>query len=86
MPTAIPSAEDRAITIIAKQKFHQIFTIPATDKHGQLKVTYAVLGKQDGDDVPPIMFCGGMFGMRWQGIYFDWLAEQEDVRMLVVDR
>jgi hypothetical protein len=86
MPTAISSAEDRAITIIAPQKFHQIFTIPATDKHGPLKVTYAVLGKQDGDDVPTIMFCGGMFGMRWQGIYFDWLAEQEDVRMLVVDR
>ena len=86
MPIAIPSANDRAIAIIAQQKFHQIFTIPATDKHGPLKVTYAVLGKQDGDDVPTIMFCGGMFGMRYQGIYFDWLAGQEDVRMLVVDR
>jgi len=86
MPTAIPPPEEQAISIIAPRKFHQIFIVPATDKHGRLKVTYAVLGKQDGDDVPTIMFCGGMFGMRWQGIYFDWLAEKEGVRMLIVDR
>ena len=86
MPMSIPSPELQPIEIIAPHKFHQIFTVPATDKHGQLKVTYGIAGVEHGEDVPTILFCGGMFGVRWQAVFMDWFAEKEGVRIVFVDR
>ena len=79
------SPEEQAIELIAPRKYHQLFTLPATDSHEQLKVTYSVCGEQ-GEDTPTIVFCGGMFGSRWQAPFHNWLAEKEGVRIIYIDR
>lgn len=83
---AVPSPELQAIEIIAPRKFHKIFAVPGTDTRGPLKVTYAIAGVQDGEGIPTILFCGGMFGVRWQAVFLNWLAEKEGVRILFIDR
>ena len=82
------SKEDQAIEIIAPRKFHRLFTTPATDERGPLKVSYSIAGVDvgEGDDVPTILFCGGMFGTRWQAVFLNWIAETEGVRILFLDR
>lgn len=79
------SFQEYAIELVAPRKFHQIFTLPATDKHNLLKVTYSITGPVEGD-VPTVLFVTGMFGTRLQGIGADWLAEKEKVRILFIDR
>lgn len=86
MPIATLSPAEQAIEIISHRKFHQRFTIPATSKHGLLKVSYAVVGPEKAEGVPTIVFCGGMFGARWMGVWMNWLAEKEGVRLLFIDR
>ena len=86
MSIANPSLEDQAIATVSQRKFHQIFQVPGTDKHGPLKITYAVLGLPAGEDVPTIVFCAGMFGSRYTGIFANWMAEREGVRILLMDR
>jgi hypothetical protein len=84
--TKTKSVEEQAIELIAPRKFHQSFKIPATATQGPVKVTYGIAGKVDGDDVPTILFCGGMFGSRWQAIYQNYIAEKEGVRIVYIDR
>ncbi len=86
MPAPIITPEEQAILLVAPRKFHQIFTLPATDKHGQMKVTYAIAGPELGEDAPTVFFCGAMFGTRWEAIEVDWLAKKEGVRVLFIDR
>jgi hypothetical protein len=78
--------EVQAITALAPRKFHQLFTTPPTESHGPLKVTYSIAGVEKGVDVPTILFCGGMFGTRWQAHFLDWMATRDEVRILFVDR
>jgi len=80
------SLEFQAIEAFAPRKFHQIFTAPATDKRGPLKITFGIAGIVDGEDSPTILFCGGMFGTRWQAFWLDWMAKREGVRVICVDR
>jgi hypothetical protein len=80
------SLEIEALEALAPRKFHQIFTVPATNTRGPLKVTYSIAGLEKGDDVPTILFCGGMFGTRWQACFLDWMATRDGVRVLFVDR
>lgn len=80
------SAEEQAIELIAPRKYHQCFKVPATASHGPLRVTYGIAGIIDGEDVPTILFCGGMFGSRWQAVVQNHIAEQEGVRILFIDR
>jgi len=84
-PLSAQDHETRAFEVTAARKFHRMFTAPATDTRGPLKVTYAIAGIEEGD-VPTILFCGGMFGTRWQAVWADYLAEQEGVRVLHIDR
>ncbi len=79
------SLEEQAVILTSPIKFHQIFTLPATDNHGPLKITYSIAGPQYGD-VPTVLFIGGMFGTRWMGIGMDSFAEKEGVRVLFIDR
>lgn len=89
-PASLPvvkSAEVQAIELIAPRKYHQSFKIPATATHGPLRVTYAIAGVADGgEDTPTILFCGGMFGSRWQAPFQNYIAEQEGVRIVYIDR
>lgn len=86
MSISISSAEERAIGIAAPRKLHQIFTLPATDKHEALKVSYSIAGPEAGEDVPTILFCGGMFGGRWMAPGHNFYAEKERVRLIFIDR
>lgn len=88
MPLCIAKwrAEIQAHEIIAARKFHQVFTVLATDKRGPLKVTSGIAGLPDGEDVLSILFFGGMYGVRWLALFMDWLAEKEGVRVIFVDR
>ena len=85
-PRPSPDAEQQAIEIIAPRKFHQTFTLPANGDHGILRLTYAIAGPDVGEDVPTILFCGAMFGTRWQAVGIDWLARKEKVRIIFIDR
>ncbi|KAG9229717.1 Alpha/Beta hydrolase protein [Amylocarpus encephaloides] len=67
-------------------RFHQRFTVPATEHHEILKISYGVCGPPLGEDVMTILFCGGMFGSRWQGVTLDHLARKMGVRVLFIDR
>jgi hypothetical protein len=77
--------EEAAIKIASPLKFHRLFTLPATNDHGPLKVSYSIAGPEDGD-VPTILFIGGMFCTRWLNIVHEHLAQQEGVRILSIDR
>ncbi|TVY33189.1 hypothetical protein LSUB1_G006335, partial [Lachnellula subtilissima] len=78
--------QEHVIEFVSPIKFHQSFTLPATDTHGALKVTYAVSGIPVGEDAPTILFCGGMFGSRWMAVFNDFLATKVGVRVLYIDR
>lgn len=86
MDPAAASASDTAIDLVSPIKFHQSFTIPVTDKHGRLKVTYSISGVPIGEYAPTVFFCGGMFGSRYMAIWDDYLATKIGVRVLHVDR
>lgn len=80
------SPEEEAINLIAPRKLHQIFTLPATDEHPIVKVTYAIAGPDIGEDVPTILFIGGMFGTRYMAMWYNIFAEKQRVRMIFIDR
>jgi hypothetical protein len=80
------SIESQALELNAPEKFHRDFTVPATDKHGLLRVTYAIGGPEHGEDVPTILFCSGMLATRWMAQMINWMAEKEGVRVLYIDR
>lgn len=80
------SLECQAMTALSPRKFHRIFKVPATVTHGPLNVTYSIAGVEKGEDIPTILFCGGMFGTRYQAYSLDWMATRDGVRVLFVDR
>jgi hypothetical protein len=51
-----------------------------------LKVTYGIAGVPIAEDVPSILFCGGMYGVKWQAVFMNWLAEKEGVWVIFADR
>ncbi|KAF3391221.1 hypothetical protein F1880_007796 [Penicillium rolfsii] len=75
----------RSRDFIAREKFNRRFTLPATDDHGELIVTYAVAGK-DVDSAPTILFIGGLYGGRYLATMADYLCEKKGVRFVVADR
>jgi len=77
--------EEEVIKIISPIKFHRLFTLPATENHGPLKVSYSIAGPEDGD-VPTILLVGGMAHTRWYNIWNEHLAQKEGVRILCIDR
>lgn len=77
--------EEEVLTIISPRKFHRLFTLPATESHGALKVSYSIAGPEDGD-VPTVLLVGGMFCTRWYNINLDHSAQKAGVRILLIDR
>ena len=75
----------RSRDYIAREKFNRQFTLPATDSHGELTVTYAVGGK-DCDSAPTILFIGGLYGGRYLATMADYISEKRGVRFVVADR
>jgi len=79
------ATEEEALKIISPWKYHRLYTLPATDSHGPLKVSYSIAGIEDGD-VPTILLVGGMMCTRWHLIGDNYLAQKEGVRVLCIDR
>lgn len=91
IPTLTPD-QCTAMKLVCARKFHQSFTIPATETHGPLRVIFAIAGlpvddkNGNNDEVPTILWCGPAGGVRWEAIDWDHLAEAMGVRILVLDR
>ncbi|KAI9647311.1 hypothetical protein NHQ30_003696 [Ciborinia camelliae] len=83
MPLTPSQIEAREL--LAPIKFHQIFKVPATAKHAELKVSYAIAGPSD-ENAPTILFVSGMLAVRWLAFFFNHVAMEEGVRILLIDR
>jgi 2-phosphoglycerate kinase len=88
--TSIPTPqqqelESRARSFVAQERFNRRFTLPATDAHDELTVTYAV-GGVDTDTAPTVLFIGGMYGGRLLATTSDHVARRLGLRVVVVDR
>lgn len=81
-----PGIKKQALELVQLPKFHRKFTIPQTSTHDELQVSYAIAGPDVGEDVPTILFLGGMFGTRWMAAVQNWFAELNGVRMIIIDR
>ncbi|KAL2398848.1 hypothetical protein ABEF93_005649 [Exophiala dermatitidis] len=77
--------ESRANEYLSQEKFNRSFTLPATDAHGELAVTYAV-GGVDSADAPTMLFIGGMLGGRYLASIADYVATKYGMRIVVTDR
>ncbi|KAL3426509.1 hypothetical protein PVAG01_00018 [Phlyctema vagabunda] len=77
--------ESRAKEYIAQEKYNRRFTLPATDAHDVLTVTYAVAGV-DSDTAPTVLFITGLFGGRLLASMMDYLGQSLGMRVVVVDR
>jgi hypothetical protein len=77
--------EDFALQFTAAGWLHRALTVPLTDAHGPLRVTYSVAGLRD-EAAPLVLLCGGMFGGRWVGVLAHALAVRVGVRLVCVDR
>lgn len=89
-PRTIASAaagdlDSRASRFIAQEKFNRSLTLPATDAHGELTVTYAI-GGLDSAEAPTLLFIGGLFGGRLLASIVDYEATKLGVRIVVADR
>ncbi|KAK9334952.1 hypothetical protein LIPSTDRAFT_3225 [Lipomyces starkeyi NRRL Y-11557] len=74
-----------ATEYIAREKFNRRFTLPATDAHDELTMTYAVRGV-DSDTAPTVLFIGGMFGGRLLASMTDHVGQSLGMRIVVIDR
>ncbi|KAJ9156482.1 hypothetical protein NKR23_g1112 [Pleurostoma richardsiae] len=74
-----------AAAYLDQSRFHCRLTVPATDDHGLLTVTYAVAGAQS-NSAHTVLFIGGMMGTRYLATLGDFLCEKLGLRFVVVDR
>lgn len=79
-------AEQKAITMLANRCYHQCLWIPATEKHGKLRVTFATSSNFDNDDLPVMLFVPPQFCSRYHIVEMDHLAQAAGVRLLGADR
>ncbi|RMZ76939.1 hypothetical protein DV737_g4594, partial [Chaetothyriales sp. CBS 132003] len=70
---------------VGRSRFHQRLTLPATDSHGELTVSYAVGGCQD-TSAPTVLLVGGLFGGRYMAVMADYICEKMGIRIVVTDR
>ena len=78
-------SESRAKQYITQEKFNRSFTLPATEAHGELSVTYAV-GGLDSADAPTMLFIGGLFGGRFLASHVDYIFKKHKMKVVVTDR
>lgn len=74
-----------AAEFVDRPRFHQRLTLPATDDHGELTVSYAIAGCQDAS-APTVLFIGGMFGGRYTAVMCDYIGEKMGIRIVATDR
>ncbi|KAI7164106.1 hypothetical protein KC349_g995 [Hortaea werneckii] len=77
---------DEAIELLCKANFHKALWLPETSVHGKLRVTYSTTSNFDNADLAVILFCGPLFGNRWNAVMIDRMASAHGVRVICVDR
>ncbi|GAB1735066.1 hypothetical protein NU219Hw_g134t1 [Hortaea werneckii] len=77
---------DEAIAVVCRANFHRVLWLPETPAHGKLRVTYSTTSNFDNADLAAILFCGPMFGNRWNALMIDRMASAHDVRVICADR
>ncbi|PIB01512.1 hypothetical protein CB0940_00985 [Cercospora beticola] len=80
------SSLDSAIRLLADRKYHQCFRLAATDKHEELRVTFATSTNFDDNVLPVVLFVGPMFGSRYFCTDYNKLAISSKIRFICVDR
>ena len=83
--TKSKTVDDEVIEYMCNSRFHNKITLPATNSHGLLRVTYAIVGVED-DNAPAILWCDAMLGSRWNGTQHHDFAKKQGVRVIFVDR
>lgn len=78
------AAED-VCSFAAASRFHHSLKFDSKTTQKPLRVTYATVGCQDSDS-PTILFAGGLYGGRWNGLWIDHLCQQKKVRVVIIDR
>lgn len=78
------AAED-VCAFAAASRFHHCLEFESRTTQKLLRVTYATVGCQDSDS-PTILFAGGLYGGRWNGLWIDHLCHQKNVRVVIIDR
>ena len=84
-PVPEPSQRSASAEYLDKPQFHRRLTLPTTNDHGELTVTYAVAGAQS-DSARTVLFIGGMMGGRFLATLGDYYSEKLGLRLVVVDR
>lgn len=80
-----PSLRSAAAEYVGQARFHHRLTLPATDAHVELTVTYAIAGAQSAS-ANTVFFIGGMMGGRYLATLIDFMGEKLGLRIVVVDR
>ncbi len=75
----------RAEDYVRQEKFNRRLTLPATAKHGELVVSYALAGA-DSESAPGALFIGGLYGGRFLATIADHAAKKLGMRVVVIDR
>ncbi|KAI6880332.1 hypothetical protein D0869_07477 [Hortaea werneckii] len=77
---------DEAIELLCRANFHKALWLPETPAHGKLRVTYSTTSNFHNADLAVILFCGPLFGNRWNAVMMDRMASAHGVRVICVDR
>lgn len=70
---------------VAAIRFHRKLSFFSETAQKQLRVTYATVGSQV-KDAPTILFAGGIYGGRYNGLWIDYLCATKGVRVILIDR
>lgn len=84
-PAPQRSQQAEAAAYLDQPRFQRRLTLPATEDHGPLMVTYAVTGVQS-DSAPVVLFIAGLMGNRYLAALGDFLCQKLGLRFVVVDR
>ncbi|KAL3425300.1 hypothetical protein PVAG01_02091 [Phlyctema vagabunda] len=81
----IGHSDDELLAFASAAQFHQSLFLPATPSHGSLRVTFAVVGLLE-ESAPTMLWLGGMFGTRYDGLSKHHMATTMGVRLVYCDR
>ncbi|KAI7147850.1 6-phosphogluconolactonase, partial [Hortaea werneckii] len=84
--TAATDGMDEAIALLCRANFHRALWLPETPAHGKLRVTYSTTSNFHNADLAVILFCGPLFGNRWNAVMIDRMSSAHGVRVICVDR
>ncbi|KAF2721890.1 hypothetical protein K431DRAFT_320132 [Polychaeton citri CBS 116435] len=80
------AATVEALKILCNRDLHRCLRVPATEKHGRLRVTYSTTSNIRDASLPAILFPGPMSGMRLVVLEVEKLARDKGIRVIWIDR